>query len=92
MVRAQVLDVDVEKERISLGIKQLAEDPFQAATSGIKKGDRVTCTVKEVTAGGIEVETTTGPPGSSARSSSPAIATSSARSGSHPARRSTPGS
>ena len=63
MVRAQVLDVDVEKERISLGIKQLAEDPFRAATSGIKKGDRVTCTVKEVTSGGIEVETTSGATG-----------------------------
>ncbi|MFO1049774.1 MAG: 30S ribosomal protein S1 [Geminicoccaceae bacterium] len=62
-VRAQVLDVDVEKERISLGIKQLEEDPFRAATSGIKKGDRVTCTVKEVNAGGIEVETTTGATG-----------------------------
>jgi small subunit ribosomal protein S1 len=63
MVRAQVLDVDVEKERISLGIKQLAEDPFKEATSGIKKGDRVTCTVKEVNAGGIEVETTSGATG-----------------------------
>ena len=63
MVRAQVLDVDVEKERISLGIKQLGEDPFQQATSGIKKGDRVTCTVKEVTSGGIEVETTSGATG-----------------------------
>ena len=60
VVRAQVLDVDVEKERISLGIKQLGEDPFRQATSGIKKGDRVTCTVKEVTPGGIEVETTGG--------------------------------
>ena len=63
MVRAQVLDVDVEKERISLGIKQLGEDPFRQATSGIKKGDRVTCTVKEVTPGGIEVETTSGATG-----------------------------
>jgi small subunit ribosomal protein S1 len=62
-VRAQVLDVDVEKERISLGIKQLGEDPFRQATSGIKKGDRVTCTVKEVNAGGIEVETTSGATG-----------------------------
>ncbi len=60
MVRPMVLDVDVEKERISLGIKQLADDPFKEATSGIKKGDRVTCTVKEITTGGIEVETTTG--------------------------------
>ena len=36
-VKAQVLDVDVEKERISLGIKQLSSDPFKAATSGIKR-------------------------------------------------------
>ena len=93
MVRAQVLDVDVEKERISLGIKQLGEDPFKPPTSGIKKGDRVTCTVKEVNAGGIEVETTIGRHrASSARSSSPATATSSAPSATHPARRSTPGS
>ena len=63
VVRAQVLDVDVEKERISLGIKQLGEDPFKQAAAGIKKGDRVTCTVKEVNAGGIEVETTSGATG-----------------------------
>ncbi len=63
VVRAQVLDVDVEKERISLGIKQLSEDPFKHAVAGIKRGDRVTCTVKEVNAGGIEVETSTGATG-----------------------------
>ncbi|MFZ1427958.1 MAG: 30S ribosomal protein S1 [Geminicoccaceae bacterium] len=63
VVRAQVLDVDVEKERISLGIKQLGEDPFKHAVAGIKKGDRVTCTVKEVNAGGIEVETSSGATG-----------------------------
>ena len=60
LVKAQILDVDVEKERISLGIKQLGEDPFGAATSGLKRGDRVTCTVKEVTSGGLEVETAGG--------------------------------
>lgn len=59
-VRAQVLAVEVEKERISLGIKQLGDDPFRQAIAGIKKGDRVTCTIKEVNAGGIEVETSTG--------------------------------
>ena len=60
MVKAVVLDVDVDKERISLGMKQLETDPFKEATSGIKRGDRVTCTIKEVTTGGIEVETSTG--------------------------------
>ena len=38
VVRAQVLDVDVEKERISLGIKQLGEDPFKQATCRDQEG------------------------------------------------------
>ncbi|QJE74664.1 30S ribosomal protein S1 [Aerophototrophica crusticola] len=54
-VKVKVLDVDVEKERISLGIKQLAGDPFESAAAGMKKGDVVTCTVTQVTDGGIEV-------------------------------------
>jgi small subunit ribosomal protein S1 len=53
-VKAVVLDVDVEKERISLGIKQLGGDPFSKLT-GIKKGDVVTCTVARVLDNGIEV-------------------------------------
>jgi small subunit ribosomal protein S1 len=55
IVRAQVLDVDVEKERISLGIKQLAGDPF-AEAGEIKKGQIVTCEVLEVKDGGLEVK------------------------------------
>ncbi|MBB4211587.1 SSU ribosomal protein S1P [Rhodothalassium salexigens DSM 2132] len=55
VVKAVVLDVDVNKERISLGIKQLEGDPF-ASVAGLKKNARVTCTVKEVNDGGIEVE------------------------------------
>ena len=54
-VRARVLDVDVEKERISLGIKQLAEDPFEAGMTKLKKGAVVTCTVGAVLDNGIEV-------------------------------------
>ena len=53
MVKARVLDVDVEKERISLGIKQLSGDPM--AGDVYRKGQTVTCTVTEVTSGGIEV-------------------------------------
>lgn len=53
MVKAKVLDVDVEKERISLGIKQLAGDPMQGDV--YRKGQTVTVTVTEVTSGGIEV-------------------------------------
>lgn len=54
VVKAMVLDVDVEKERISLGIKQLAGDPFKEITSK-KKGETVTCTVTAINDNGIEV-------------------------------------
>ncbi|HWW24707.1 30S ribosomal protein S1 [Caulobacter sp. UNC279MFTsu5.1] len=53
IVKAKVLDVDVEKERISLGIKQLGGDPMSGDT--YRKGQTVTVTVTEVTTGGIEV-------------------------------------
>ncbi len=55
MVTAKILDVDVDKERISLGLKQLSEDPFENATKGLKKGAVVTCVVTAVTDGGLEV-------------------------------------
>jgi small subunit ribosomal protein S1 len=55
LVKAKVLDVDVEKERISLGIKQLGADPFKEAIAHVKKGDVVTCTVTQVTENGLEV-------------------------------------
>ncbi|KKB78725.1 30S ribosomal protein S1 [Devosia soli] len=61
MVKAKVLDVDVEKERISLGIKQLAADDLAESSSaggeagGIKKNAVVTTEVVDVNDGGIEV-------------------------------------
>eukprot|EP00657_Telonema_sp_P-1_P012376 TRINITY_DN8900_c0_g1_i4.p1 TRINITY_DN8900_c0_g1~~TRINITY_DN8900_c0_g1_i4.p1 ORF type:complete len:290 (-),score=113.40 TRINITY_DN8900_c0_g1_i4:120-989(-) len=55
MVKAVVLDVDTKKERISLGIKQLAGDPF-TNVSAKKRGEQVTCVVKVVNENGIEVE------------------------------------
>ncbi|WGJ15673.1 30S ribosomal protein S1 [Methylocapsa sp. D3K7] len=67
-VKAKVLDVDVEKERISLGIKQLTSDPFAVQPPGdtsvkpgdegpdIKKGSVVTCEVLEVKESGIDVK------------------------------------
>lgn len=54
VVKSKVLDVDVEKERISLGIKQLGSDPMTGDT--YKKGQTITVTVTEVTSGGIEVK------------------------------------
>jgi len=62
-VKVKVLDVDVEKERISLGIKQLSDDPFERAASGLKKGDVVTCTVTKVLDNGIEVTVADGASG-----------------------------
>jgi small subunit ribosomal protein S1 len=63
-VRAQVLDVDVEKERISLGMKQLegagagaaAGGATGAAAAGVKKGDTVTVTVRAVQDAGLDVQ------------------------------------
>jgi small subunit ribosomal protein S1 len=62
VISAQVLDVDVEKERISLGVKQLGADPFAAASleergaGDVKKGAVVTCEVIEVKDAGIDVK------------------------------------
>ncbi|QGM47721.1 30S ribosomal protein S1 [Methylocystis heyeri] len=62
VIKAQVLDVDIEKERISLGVKQLAGDPFATAsvedggTVEIKKGAVVTSEVIEVKESGIDVK------------------------------------
>src|SRR5215469_15091815 len=59
VVKAKVLDIDVEKERVSLGIKQLESDPIEKAGpsgSALRKNQVVTGTVTEVNEGGIEVE------------------------------------
>ncbi|MGD9543250.1 MAG: 30S ribosomal protein S1 [Methylocystis sp.] len=62
VINAQVLDVDVEKERISLGVKQLAGDPFASVSveegGELKKGVVVTCEVIEVKDSGIDVKIT----------------------------------
>ncbi|MGZ3247294.1 MAG: 30S ribosomal protein S1, partial [Croceibacterium sp.] len=64
-VKAVVLDVDVEKERISLGMKQLEKGAPAAGSAGVssgggagglKKNDVVTVTVLEVRDGGLEVQ------------------------------------
>ncbi|BBU60647.1 30S ribosomal protein S1 [Methylosinus sp. C49] len=61
VITAQVLDVDIEKERISLGVKQLANDPFasvaeEGAGGEVKKGAVVTTEVLEVKEAGLEVK------------------------------------
>ncbi len=59
-VKAKVLDVSVEKERISLGIKQLTEDPYDSLSSSFKKGDTITCTVSNIKDSGIDVTVPSG--------------------------------
>ena len=55
MVKAKVLDIDVDKERISLGIKQLSEDPYAGQVDAYRKGEVVTCNVSAVSENGIDV-------------------------------------
>jgi len=57
MVKAQVLDIDIDKERISLGVKQMQRDAVgEAANSGeLRKNAVVTCEVTKITDGGLEV-------------------------------------
>jgi len=55
MVKAAVLDVDVEKERISLGTKQLSGDPH-AQAGDLKKGSVVTCEITDVKETGLEAK------------------------------------
>lgn len=54
-IQVKVLSIIPEKEKISLGIKQLTDDPFAAELSNIKEGDVVECTVTETKEDGIYV-------------------------------------
>lgn len=54
-IQVRILDIDPEKERINLGIKQLEDDPLADVFADLHKGDVVTCTVKEINERGIEV-------------------------------------
>ncbi|MDB5478013.1 MAG: ribosomal protein [Alphaproteobacteria bacterium] len=54
-IQVKILEIDIEKERIALGIKQLSENPGAGLFDDIKKGETVTCVVSKVTDGGIEV-------------------------------------
>lgn len=60
IVKSRILAIDVEKERISLGIKQLENNKAAEAVEGLGKGATVTCTVTDVQPGGIELEVSDG--------------------------------
>ncbi|GAC22999.1 small subunit ribosomal protein S1 [Paraglaciecola mesophila KMM 241] len=55
-ISAVVLQVDPERERISLGVKQIEEDPFNQYLTDTKKGTIVVGTVTEVDAKGVTVK------------------------------------
>ena len=55
MIKAKILDIDVEKERVGLGVKQLEADPFADKMKDISKGAIVTCTIESVNDAGISV-------------------------------------
>ncbi|MFN3955374.1 MAG: 30S ribosomal protein S1 [Pararhodobacter sp.] len=56
VVKAAVLEVDVERERISLSVKALGNDSFSEAVDGVKRGSIVTVAVTAIEDGGIEVD------------------------------------
>ena len=56
LVKAQVTDIDIEKERISLSIKALEKDPFADAIGELKRGQIVTVTITNLQDSGVEVE------------------------------------
>ncbi len=56
IIKTKVLDVSVENERISLGIKQLEPDPFADGSLKFKRGMIITCVVEEVLDQGLDVE------------------------------------
>ncbi|MBI4031923.1 MAG: 30S ribosomal protein S1 [Proteobacteria bacterium] len=61
-VKVKVLEIDADKERVALGIKQLTDKPEgvsdtpSADLGGIKKGAVVTCTITAIAGGGVEVK------------------------------------
>jgi len=63
IVEAKVLEIDIESEKISLGIKQLTDDPHAGALETVSRGDVVTVVVKKVEDDMLYVELTNGLPG-----------------------------
>ena len=54
-VKAKILDIDIEKERVSLGIKQLTEDVTSTELGSLSKGSIVTCTISSISEKGLDV-------------------------------------
>jgi len=59
LVKAKLLEIDVDKERVSLGVKQLTKDPM-ANNKDLVKGNIVTSVIKSITEKGLHVEISEG--------------------------------
>ncbi len=55
VVKAKILELDPERERVALSIKALTKDPYEGSMQDIVKGAVVTCTISEITGGSVEV-------------------------------------
>ena len=55
ILKTKILDINVENEKVSLGIKQLTEDKFTSELENIKLGDTVTCLINKISDNNIEV-------------------------------------
>jgi small subunit ribosomal protein S1 len=60
LIKTKVLDISVENERISLGVKQLEIDPFADGELKLKRGNIITCVIEEVQDQGLDVEISEG--------------------------------
>ena len=67
-VTVKILDINIEKERVALGVKQMSENPASTIPGGFKKGDTVTCTVTAIQSGLLEVRLSDGTEGMIKRS------------------------
>ena len=55
-VKAVITEIDVEKERVALSVKELVPDPFVKATSGLKRGAIISVTISAIEDGGVKVK------------------------------------
>ena len=56
-VKAKIIDIDPESQKISLGIKQLVKNPLKSSFKDIKIGDTITCNITKLEEDGIHINT-----------------------------------
>ena len=56
-VKAKIIDIDPESQKISLGIKQLVKSPLKSSFKDIKIGDTITCNITKLEEDGIHINT-----------------------------------